>query len=69
MGEAAGEAICGEDMDDLSEDFRGLPLESMIGVDEVRATRGQGVGASEVGEVRGKGTAVAGWVRRESLAS
>lgn len=50
-------AICGEDEDDLSDDFRGLPLDSKIGVEVVRETLGRRGGAGEVGEERGKGTA------------
>lgn len=73
-----GNEICGEEDDDLSEDLRGFPLESRMGVDVVRVTLGRGAfcagevapifgggrGANggESGDERGKGTLAVAFV-------
>jgi hypothetical protein len=63
--EWVGEAMAGDEEDDLRDDFRGLPLERKMGVDDVRATLGRaaggGVGAGSgegCEEERGNGTGV-----------
>jgi hypothetical protein len=57
----------GDELQDLRDDFSGLPLESRIGVDAVRETEGlegresglSGIVGDGKGEERGKGTAAA----------
>lgn len=69
--DCGGNGMLGDELQDLRDDLRGLPLARRIGVEEVRETEGLIVcGSGEdrfsgnvgdgKGEERGKGTAVAG---------